>query len=61
MKKFVFYLPKLNKYRTIKARDESTAVWKLLNQFILRESDIDGFKIVSEEKSRFFDIYKKII
>lgn len=49
MKKFVFYFPKLNKYRTIKARDESTAVWKLLNQFILRESDVDGFEIVSEE------------
>ena len=46
-KEFIFYLPKLKKTKTILARDEATAVWKLFNQFRLRESDVDGYKIVA--------------
>ena len=46
-KDFLFYLPKLNKYKIIKARDESTAVWKLCNHFRLREKDIEDFEIIN--------------
>lgn len=43
--KYMFYLPSLNKEVTIRAKDEATAVWKLLQQYRLVENRIDGFKI----------------
>lgn len=46
MRKYSFYLPKLNKFLIIKAKDESVAVWKLLNLYRLRETDVDGYKIM---------------
>ncbi len=49
-KEFIFYLPKLNKNHIIIARDEATAVWKLFNQFRLRESDVDGYRIMQQGK-----------
>ena len=44
--KFIFYLPKLNKIKIIYACDESTAVWKLLQQYRLIEDRVEGFKII---------------
>lgn len=49
--KYIFYLPKLNKEVTIHARDESRAVWKLLQRYRLVEERIDGFQIRKEEKN----------
>ena len=43
--KYMFYLPLLNKEIIIRAKDEATAVWKLLQRYRLVESYIDGFKI----------------
>ena len=49
--KYIFYLPKLNREVIIHARDESHAVWKLLQQNRLVEKRIDGFQIRKEEKN----------
>lgn len=48
-KKYTYYLPKLRRYITIKARDESYATWKLLNIFYLREKDVEDWVIVKVE------------
>lgn len=52
-KDFLFYLPRLDKYEIVKARDESTAIWKLINAYKLREIDIENFVIIEN-----FDIIK---
>ena len=49
--KYIFYLPKLDKEVTIYAKDESCAVWKLLQQNRLVEKRIDGFQIRKDEKN----------
>ena len=45
-KYFLFYLPKLDKFKIIKARDESEAVWKLCINYRLREEDIENYEII---------------
>ena len=45
-KNFLVYLPQLNVYYIIKARDESTAATKLINAFRLRIEDIQGYKFI---------------
>ena len=52
-KYFLFYLPKLYKYEIVRAKDESEAVWKLINSFRLREKDIDNYKII-----KYFNVIK---
>ena len=49
--KFTFYLPRLQKYKIIYAKDESYAVWKLFNHFRLRENEIDNYKIIKKERN----------
>jgi hypothetical protein len=49
--KYIFYLPKLDKEVIICAKDESCAVWKLLQQYRLVENHIDDFQIRKEEKN----------
>lgn len=46
---FYFYLPKLDITKAIAAKDEATAVWKLLNQFRLRESEIDDYQLIKQD------------
>ena len=43
--KYTFYLPQLDKYWSCYAKDEGIAVWKLLNQYYLREKEIMDYKI----------------
>lgn len=50
--KFTFYLPTRNEYKIIRAKDESIAVWKLLNHFRLIESQIMDYKIIKREEER---------
>ena len=45
-KYFLFYLPMLDEFEIIKARDESEAVWKLCINFYLREEDIENYEII---------------
>ena len=52
-KDFLFYLPYINKYKIIKAKDESEAVWKLCNYYKLKEYCITNYQI-----KRNFDIIK---
>ena len=52
-KDFLFYLPKINKYKIIKARDESEAVWKLCNYYKGAEERITNYRI-----QRNFDVIK---
>ena len=52
-KDFLFYLPRLDKYKIVKARNKSTAIWKLINAYRLREIDIENFVIIEN-----FDIIK---
>lgn len=52
-KDFLFYLPKIDKYKIIKARDESEAVWKLCNYYRLAEERMENYKIIKN-----FDIIK---
>ena len=49
--KFIFYLPNRQEYRTIHAKSESYAVWKLLNQFRLIEHQIENYKIIKIKDS----------
>ena len=49
--KFIFYLPYYQKYKIICAKDESYAVWKLLNQYRLIENKISDYKIIREEET----------
>lgn len=50
MKKFIFYSPEYNKTIIIKARNKAHAVWKLLNQFRLRENEVDYYKIIQGDE-----------
>lgn len=52
-KDFLFYLPKINKYKIIKAKDESEAVWKLCNYYRLIEGHMENYRIIKN-----FDIIK---
>ena len=45
-KDFLFYLPKINKYKIIKAKDESEAVWKLCNYYRLAEERMENYEII---------------
>ena len=45
-KYFLFYLPRLDKFKIIKARNESEAVWKLCVNYCCREEDIENYKII---------------
>lgn len=45
-KKFIFYLPKLNKYIEIKAKNESYAVYELCRRFRLKEYLIEDYEII---------------
>ncbi len=45
-KYFLFYLPKLNKFKIVKSRDESEAVWKLVNYYKSREEDLTGYRFI---------------
>ena len=42
-KKYKFYLPKVNKICIIRAKNYSRAIWKLLQIYKLRESEIDDY------------------
>lgn len=44
-KEYIFYLPKLNKYRTVKAKNEAEAVYKLINFYKGRIEDIENYEI----------------
>lgn len=52
-KDFLFYLPQINKYKIIKARDESNAVFKLCSNYLTREELIKDYEIIKR-----FDIIK---
>lgn len=43
---FLFYLPKRHYYYIIKAKDESEAVWKLMQQFQHIEEQTDNYTII---------------
>ena len=45
-KNFLVYLPQLNVYYIIKARNEADAASKLINAFRLRIEDIQGYKFI---------------
>ena len=49
-KKFVFYLPKLNKYIEIKAKDESYAVYELCRRFRSIEHLMENYEIINGVK-----------
>ena len=45
-KYFLFYLPRLDKFKIIRARDESEAVWKLCSNYYRREEYIENYEII---------------
>jgi hypothetical protein len=45
-KYFLFYLPNLNTFEIIKAKDESEAVWRLINNHVLHVEDVDNYEII---------------
>ena len=50
MKKFIFYFPERNKTIIIKARNKAHAVWKLLNQYRLRENEVDYYQVIQSNE-----------
>ena len=52
-KYFLFYLPLINKYKIIKAKDESQAVQKLLQRYRLKKYEVENYQILKN-----FDIIK---
>ena len=50
---FLFYLPKIHKYKIIKAKDESEAVHKLCRYFTKIEDKIENYRILNN-----YDIIK---
>ena len=51
-KDFLFYLPKIDKYKKMKAKHESETVWKFCNQHKFAETLIENYEIKN------FDIIK---
>lgn len=51
-KVFVFFLPKIDKYKVIKARDESEAVYILCKHYLYAPSLIENFKIINYDVIR---------
>lgn len=45
-KDFLFYLPKINKYKIIKAKDESEAIYKLCRNYLAREELTENYQII---------------
>lgn len=50
-KNFLFYLPKLNKYIIIKAKDISYAVNRLCREFALKEEYLENYVIITHCKT----------
>ena len=51
--RYEFYLPQLGKTEIIRARDEATAVWKLLQLYKFRESEIMDYKMTINDGQGF--------
>ena len=48
---FLFYLPKTDKYIIIKAKDISTAVYKLCREYRSKEECLENYKIITGYKT----------